>query len=150
MTLTKLCRETPSEWIDDFCELGHVWKYTSMTLTKKSWCTRNLTLRSTICIVYSIGFVDLIAGGFILFILFYFILWFLGLHWRHTEVPRLGVKSELQLQAYTTATATQDPSCTCNLHHSSQQHRIPNPLNKARDQTRILKGTSRIGFHCAA
>ena len=25
------------------------------------------------------------------------------------EVPRLGVESELQLQAYTTVTATQDP-----------------------------------------
>ena len=29
------------------------------------------------------------------------------------EVPRLGVKSELQLPAYTTATATQDPSLGC-------------------------------------
>ena len=28
---------------------------------------------------------------------------------RHVEVPRLGVESELQLQAYITATATQDP-----------------------------------------
>ena len=37
------------------------------------------------------------------------------------EVPRLGVKSELQLPAYSTATATQDPSHVCNIHHSSQQ-----------------------------
>ena len=34
------------------------------------------------------------------------------------EVPRLGVESELQLPAYTTATATPDPSHVCNLHHS--------------------------------
>ena len=34
---------------------------------------------------------------------------FLGLHLRHIEVPRLGVKSELQLMAYTTATAMLDP-----------------------------------------
>ena len=35
------------------------------------------------------------------------------------EVPRLGVKSELQLQAYSTATATPNPSHhICNLHHS--------------------------------
>ena len=27
------------------------------------------------------------------------------------EVPRLGVELELQLLAYTTASATQDPSC---------------------------------------
>ena len=37
--------------------------------------------------------------------------WFLGLHLWHMEVPRLGVKSELQLPAYTTATATPDLSC---------------------------------------
>ena len=29
------------------------------------------------------------------------------------EVPRLGVQSELQLPAYTTATATPDPRCNC-------------------------------------
>ena len=29
---------------------------------------------------------------------------FLGLHPRHMEVPRLGVKSEVQLPAYTTVT----------------------------------------------
>ena len=31
---------------------------------------------------------------------------FLGLHPRHVEVPRRGVKSELQLLAYTAATET--------------------------------------------
>ena len=34
------------------------------------------------------------------------------------EVPRLGVESELQLPAYTTATATLDPSHICDLHHT--------------------------------
>ena len=36
------------------------------------------------------------------------------------EVPRLGVKSELQLPAYATAYATTmpDPSLFCDLHHS--------------------------------
>ena len=39
------------------------------------------------------------------FTLFYFILFFcfLGLHPQHMEVPRLGVESELWLQAYTIA-----------------------------------------------
>ena len=59
------------------------------------------------------------------------------------EVPRLGVKSELQLQAYTTATAMPDPSWVCDLHHRSWQHQIFNPLSKARDQTHILVDTSR-------
>ena len=54
------------------------------------------------------------------------------------EVPRLGVRSELQLLAYTTATATPDPSFVCNLHHSSWQHQILNPLSEARDGTCVL------------
>ena len=37
------------------------------------------------------------------------------------EIPRLGIISELQLPAYTTATAMWDLSCVCNLHHNSQQ-----------------------------
>ena len=56
------------------------------------------------------------------------------------EVPRLGVESELELPAYTIATATAmlDLSCVCNLHHNSQQCQI---LSKARDQTHILMDT---------
>ena len=49
---------------------------------------------------------------------------------QHKEVPRLGVEYELQLPAYTTATATSDLSRVCDLHHSSGQHRILNPLSR--------------------
>ena len=52
-------------------------------------------------------------------ILFYCIVFFLGPHPQHMEVLRLAVKSELQLQAYTTATATGDLSHICHLHLSS-------------------------------
>ena len=69
---------------------------------------------------------------------------FLGLQVQHMEVPRLGVELELQLLVYTTATAMQDPSCVCDLHHSSWQCRILNPLSKARDQTCHLMVPSRI------
>ena len=62
------------------------------------------------------------------------------------EVPRLTVESELQLPAHATATATQDPSRVCNLHHSSRQRRIPNPLSNARDRTRNLMVPSRIRY----
>ena len=54
------------------------------------------------------------------------------------EVPKLGVKLELQLLAYTTATETQDPSLVCDLHHSSQQRRILNPPGEVKDQTHSL------------
>ena len=53
--------------------------------------------------------------------LFFFFLGFLGPHPWHMEVLRLGVESELWLPAYTTATAMQDPSWVCDLHHSSRQ-----------------------------
>ena len=56
-----------------------------------------------------------------------------GQHLRHVEVPRLGVKQELQLPAYTTAIATENLSCFCKLHDSSWQCLIPNPLSEARD-----------------
>ena len=49
------------------------------------------------------------------------------------EVPRLRVKSELQLLAY--IIAVWDLSHVCDLHHSSQQHRILYPLSEARGQT---------------
>ena len=80
---------------------------------------------------------------------FFFSFCFLGPHSQHKEVPRLGVKSELQLPAYTTATATQDLNRICGLHHSSQQHQISDPLIEARDQTCNLMITSWIRFHCA-
>ena len=65
------------------------------------------------------------------------------------EVPRLGVKSEIQLPAYATATASQDPSPVCDLHHGSWQCRILNPLSKTRDRTRNLMVPSPIHFPCA-
>ena len=62
------------------------------------------------------------------------------------DVPRVGVKSELQLPAYAISTAMQDPSHICNLHHSSQQCWIPDTLSKAKDRTHILMDTSWIHF----
>ena len=52
------------------------------------------------------------------FILFIYLFRFLGPHPQHIEVPRLGIKSELQLLAYTIATATRDLSWICDLHNS--------------------------------
>ena len=76
-------------------------------------------------------------GFFVCFWVFLLFLW-------HTEVLRLGVESELQLPAYTTATATPDLSHICNLHCSLRQYQILKPLSEAGDWTRILMDTSRI------
>ena len=67
-----------------------------------------------------------------------FIFFFLGPHLWHMEVPRLGVELELQLLADTRATAMKDPSRICDLHHSSQQRCILNPLSEAGDRTHNL------------
>ena len=69
---------------------------------------------------------------FLSFFRFLFLFCCLGTHPLHVEIPRLGVELELQLPAYATVTATPDPSHFCDLHHSSQQRWILNPLNEAR------------------
>ena len=61
--------------------------------------------------------------------------------------PRLGAVLELQLRAYATATAMQDLNVVCNLHHSSWQLQILNPLSEARDQTSFLMDNS-CGRYC--
>ena len=84
-----------------------------------------------------------------IFTLLFLFFCFLGLHLRYMEVPSLGVESELQLLAYTTATAKQDVSCVWDLHHSSWQLWILNPLSEARDQTCILMYSSHVRYHWA-
>ena len=55
---------------------------------------------------------------------------FLQLYSWHMKIPGLGVKSELQLKAYATATAMLDPSSICNLCRSLQQPWILNPPSR--------------------
>ena len=74
---------------------------------------------------------SLVNGHLSLFI--YLFIVSLGLQPCHMEVPWPGVKSELQLPAYTTAIAIPDPSRICHIHYSSQQHWILDPLSGARD-----------------
>ena len=73
-----------------------------------------------------------VLGVFFVFLFFCFC--FLGLHLWHMEVPRLGVKSELQLPAYTT------------VHGNARS--LTHWASEARDRTQILMDT-RICFCCA-
>ena len=84
-----------------------------------------------------------------IFVGFFSFFIFLRSHLRHMEVLRPGVELELKLQAYTSATATPDPSQVCDLHHSSQQCQILNPQSEARDWTCVLMDTSWTHFCCA-
>ena len=75
---------------------------------------------------------------------FFFFFFFLWSHQRHMEVPRLGVESKLQLPAYTAAIAMKNLSHVYDLHHSSQQRWILDPLIEARDQTHVLMDASPV------
>ena len=86
------------------------------------------------------------AEFFSFFFFSFFAFCFLGPHSRHMEVPRLGVESELQPPAYTTATTRPDLSCVWDLHHSWGEHWILHPLTKIRDRTHILVDTSQVHF----
>ena len=79
-----------------------------------------------------------------LFFCLIFMFVFSGPHPQHMVVPRLGVASELQLPADTTATATPDPRHVCDLLHSSWQCQILNPLIEARDGTCVLMDASQV------
>ena len=84
------------------------------------------------------GSMSILSVQFLVFI--YLFICFLSLHLWHMEVPRLGVKLELQLPAYgtDTAIATWDLSHLSDLHHSSGQCQILNSLSEVRDRTCIL------------
>ena len=74
------------------------------------------------------------AAVFLFSFLFLFVLClFRAAQW-HLEVPRLGVESELQLPAYTIATAT-----------ATAMH-ILNPLSEARNQARALMDAGWIDY----
>ena len=76
-----------------------------------------------------------------LFCFVFFCFWLFRVTLLHMEVLRLGVESELQLPACTTATETRDLSRICDLHHSSWQLSKAT-LSKARDGTSVLIDTS--------
>ena len=83
--------------------------------------SKNQVFVLLIALLFSYSIIYLCIYLFFLTWIFFFFFWsfvFLGPYPWHMEVPRLGVKLELRLPAYTTATATWDLSHVCDLHHS--------------------------------
>ena len=72
---------------------------------------------------------------------------FLGLHLCHME----GSQARGPIRAATGSPChshtRSDPSCVCDLHHRSWQHRILNPLSGVRDRTSILMDASWVCYH---
>ena len=65
---------------------------------------------------------------------------------RPAPAPSCYSLSGQYLPAYATATATQDLSRVFDLHHSSWQRRILNPLSQARDRMHTLMDISRVCY----
>ena len=86
-------------------------------------------------IPYWMAFLSVLEKGFSVFLqyIFIFIFSFYGCTHGIWRIPSQGVQSELQLPAYTKATEMQDRSHIYDLHHSSWERQILDPLSKARD-----------------
>ena len=88
------------------------------------------------------------------FISFFFFLFFVFCLFRAIPAAYGGSQARgligaTELPAYTTATATPEPSHVCNVHHSSQQCQIVNPLSEAMDRTRNFIVPGWIRFCCS-
>ena len=76
----------------------------------------------------------------LVFWFFFFFLWAAPAVWKF---PGEGLNWSW---TYTTTTEMQDPSRVCELHCSSQQHQILNPLRESRDWTHFLMDTSWVRY----
>jgi len=154
MTLSKsFCKQLDSNLTAFICtveELECFWYTTNKEVVRSDFLTLLKVVTSLGSFFFSPKFLKLVGlkSLFVFWVFFFFFLVFFVFfvfsepHLRHMEFPSLGVKSELQLPVYTTATATWDLSHICNLHHSSLQRRILNPL------ILNLMVPSQIRFHC--
>ena len=87
------------------------------------WWLSRLRIQHHHCVVLLWCRFDSWPGNFCMsqkeYTAFFFFFFFLGAHLWHMEVPQPGVKSELQLLVYATASTTWDLNYVCNLHHRS-------------------------------
>ena len=106
-----------------------IYRYTEVLASaSKSGCV--LSSFPWLCRNSSIGFmVCLLVGWF-----GWLVLLFMDAPVAHGSSQAM-VESPLELPAYATATATPDPSCICNLCHSSWQRQILDPLRSGIEPT---------------
>ena len=82
-----------------------MWKFLGLGLNLSHSSDPSPNTRSLTCCTIR-GLLNILFKKLLFFV-------FLGSYLWHMEVPGLGVKLEVQLPAYTTATAIPDPSCIC-------------------------------------
>ena len=125
-----------------FCKMSKLWGTVSQWCEYMNYWTVHLKMtKKSILFFYQVHFI-MIKKEKKFFCLF-----------RAIPVAYGGSQARVQLEllplAYARATATPDPSFICDLHHSSRQRWILNPLSKARDRSYNLTVPSQIPFHCA-
>ena len=81
-----------------------------------------------------------------LFLSFFFFFFFLGHPYTIWRFPVKGSNWSYSCWPMQ-QTETWDLRCVCNLHYSSRQCWILNPLREAKDRTRVLMDTGQIHFH---
>ena len=80
------------------------------------------------------------------FFVFSFLSFFFSFQGQTLSIWRFPGQGSIGATAASLHTATQDLSHVCDLHHSSPQHPIFNPLSKARNQTCNLMAPNKIRF----
>ena len=85
----------------------------------------------------------------ILFILFYLILTYLFCLFRATPMASGGSQARGRIRAAASSLRQSHSNAGSEPHHSPQQHKILNPLSKARNWTCIFMDVSQIHFHWA-
>ena len=118
------CRADICYYIQTICRSCY---FDLSILTSKAMSSLRIFLRlaleadivSHLELVFQVKSVYQYSLFFVCLYIYLFSFFFLRLNPWNTEVPRLGVESELYLPAYVTATATPDLSLSriCSLHH---------------------------------
>ena len=132
--------------ISRFCPVRSPVMLVVSPLHKQSSAFLFFSKRKTKTRIYLFSFFWFCFFFFFFVILAIFVIFLSSNFLQYMEVPRLGVKLELEPPVYTIATAVRDPSRICDLHHSSQQHWILNSLSKARARTHIFMDTSQAHY----
>ena len=139
---------TMSEVNNDWGTLSFMIENISFTSVQK-WLRSRLPFLPSLLLSTASQVLTSNVTFYLFYFYFYFIYFFvfLGPYLWPMEVPRLGTEQELQLLAYTIATVMPELSHICDLHHSSQQCWILNPLSKSRDRTHVLVDASWAHYH---
>ena len=121
-------------------------RYRICLMSLFSWCWQSLPASLVLSEIISYNEILMVLKYFPPFFFCLLLLLFWGPHPQYMEVPRLGVKLELQLLASVSATAVQGSKPHLPLTTQLMAMPVLNPLSEARDGTHILMDTSWVCY----